>query len=81
MMPEQTLLNVSAHTINIGVPPPASKRALPTPTKTAGGLSRVYERAKPATTATLITTMNGTDPPSHPKSNGAQHPATDDAPH
>jgi hypothetical protein len=47
------------------VPPPASKRALPTPTKTAGGLSRVYERAKPATTATLITTMNGANPPSH----------------
>ena len=36
----------SAHTINIGVPPPASKRALPTTINQTGGLSRVHERAK-----------------------------------
>ena len=42
------------------VPPPASKRALPTqPAKLAGGLSRVYERAKPAST---VTTTNSATP-------------------
>jgi len=43
------------------VPPPASRRALPTqPPQLAGGLSRVYERAKPATTASVIPATNGT---------------------
>src|SRR5579862_4967956 len=43
------------------VPPPASKRALPTTTKQTGGLSRVQKRQKPANPAeTMITTTNGT---------------------
>ena len=33
------------------------------PPRTTGGLSCVYERAKPATTASLITTMNSTSTP------------------
>ncbi len=50
----------SAHTINIGVPPPASKRALPTTTKQTGGLSRVQNaRSLP----NPLTTTNGTITP------------------
>ena len=42
------------------VPPPASKRALPTTIKLTGGLSRVQERAKPAKPTTTIPAINGT---------------------
>jgi hypothetical protein len=45
------------------VPPPASKRALPTTTKLTGGLSRVQKRQKPANAADTITTTNGTSTP------------------
>ena len=46
------------------VPPPASKRALPAePTKLAGGLSRVYERAKPANPASPIPVINSSAVP------------------
>ena len=45
------------------VPPPASKRALPTPTKLTGGLSRVQKRAKPANPAGVMPPMNSTTAP------------------
>ena len=43
------------------VPPPASKRALPTTTKQTGGLSRVQKRAKPAKPDNAIPPTNGTN--------------------
>ena len=50
----------SAHTINIGVPPPASKRALPTTINQTGGLSRVQNTRSLPNPAT---TTNGTITP------------------
>lgn len=48
------------------VPPPASRRALPTqPPQLTGGLSRIYERAKPAKPASAIPATNGTTRLSH----------------
>ena len=49
----------SAHTINIGATS-GIRRALPTATKQTGGLSRVQKRAKPANSASTITTINST---------------------
>jgi hypothetical protein len=45
------------------VPPPASRRALPTATKQTGGLSRLQNAPKPANSTNAITTTNSTSSP------------------
>src|SRR5437763_5870915 len=56
------------------VPPPASKRALPTTSNPTGGLSRVQKRAKPANPTNPSPPSTARAPPRVLNSNVAQHP-------